>query len=106
MKVNRDRESRTIFVGPSIGASLICCIPLVCLKLLGILELSWIWILCPLWLGWAVVFLVWLWFSTISCITRSIASVALRNSAYLACLESGVEPEDNDGKDGAESNGM
>lgn len=66
------KSAKVMFVGPSIGASLICCIPLLVLKLLGIADISWILVLCPIWLGWIVVLVAWLWLSTIHIISISI----------------------------------
>ena len=72
----KDREYRQlIFVGPSLGMSILCSIPLVALKLLGVIEMSWLWATCPIWLGWVVCFLLWMWFSSLSLVCKCIKPV-------------------------------
>lgn len=71
--MNRLKEKNVpIFVGPSISSSLVCFIPLLGLKLLGILNISWWWITCPLWIGWAICFILWLWFNSLAIVARTI----------------------------------
>lgn len=31
------------------------------LKLTGVINWSWIWVLSPLWIGWIILGLIWLW---------------------------------------------
>lgn len=31
------------------------------LKLVGVINWSWIWVLSPLWIGWIILGLIWLW---------------------------------------------
>ena len=67
------KEKRAIILsGPSLGISLLCFIPLLGLKLLGILEISWWWITCPLWIGWTICFVLWLWFNSLAIVARTI----------------------------------
>lgn len=72
----KDRESRQpVFVGPSLGVSILCAIPLVALKLFGVVDISWLWATCPIWLGWVVCFLLWMWFSSLSLVCKCIKPV-------------------------------
>lgn len=71
MKLKRS-SGKTIFAGPSLGMSIICTLPLLALKLLGILDMSWIWVSCPIWFGWVVCLVLWLWFSSLNAICRAI----------------------------------
>ena len=72
----KDRESRQpVFVGPSLGMSILCAIPLVALKLLGVVELSWLWATCPIWFGWVICFLLWMWFSSLTLVCKCIKPV-------------------------------
>lgn len=31
------------------------------LKLVGVINWSWIWVFSPLWIGWIILGLIWLW---------------------------------------------
>ena len=55
--------------------SILCSIPLVALKLLGVIELSWLWTTCPIWLGWVVCFFLWMWFLSLSLVCKRIKPV-------------------------------
>lgn len=111
MKVNRDRASRTIFCWTKHWSVIALLDSIRGLEASrdsrAVPDLDIVSNLTRMGSGLlSLAFLVWLWFSTDSCVTRTIASVALKNGTYLACLESSVEPGDKDRKDGAESNGM
>lgn len=100
MKVNKNRQdSKITIVGPSIGSSLILCIPFVILKLFEIITWSWVWILTPLWIWWVLVFVAWLWISSLNVITKTIATTILKCSPIMATSveEKTKEEEDRDG---------
>lgn len=92
---SKDFKPRTAcsysFSGPSIGASIAVFLPLLALKLLGALDISWIWVTCPLWLGWVAVFSIWLWLSTVSIVCQS-----LRPPVSLESSITEKEEEKND----------
>ena len=71
----KDKKYKPIFVGPSIGMSILCTIPLVLLKLFRVFDISWIWITCPIWLGWAICFVLWLWFSSLNIVCKCIKPI-------------------------------
>ena len=90
----KDREYRQlIFVGPSLGMSILCAIPLVALKLLGVIEMSWLWAACPIWLGWVVCFLLWMWFSTLSLVCKCIKPMCIPVFVYSS---SEIEKDDKE----------
>ena len=90
----KDREYRQlIFVGPSLGMSILCSIPLVALKLLGVIELSWLWTTCPIWLGWVVCFFLWMWFSSLSLVCKCIKPVYVPVFVYPS---SEIEKDDKE----------
>ena len=103
----KDRESRqSIFVGPSLGMSILCSIPLVALKLLGVIELSWLWATCPIWFGWIVCFMLWLWFSSLNVICRAITPPIV-----IPLFLSNIEVDDaklnkEEKEEGVKENGM
>ena len=87
----KDKESRQpVFVGPSLGVSILCAIPLVALKLFGVVEMSWLWATCPIWLGWVVCFLLWMWFSSLTLVCKCI------KPAYVPVFVSSSEVEKDD----------
>lgn len=92
--VMKDSRSRSVFIGPSVGMSIVCTVPLVVLKLLGVLELSWVWILCPLWLGWALCFITWLWLSTVMLLCKCIKPVFIPVFISSDSLEDKIEAEE------------
>lgn len=93
----KDREFKPIFVGPSLGMSILCSIPLVALKLFGIFEISWIWVLCPLWFGWVVCFVIWLWFSSLSIVCKCIKPVFI--PVFIPSTNAEVEKKEEEKKD-------
>lgn len=93
----RNLESRAVFVGPSLGMSILCALPLVALKLFGVVELSWLWVSCPIWIGWAICFLVWVWFSTVSLVCRCIKPVF-----FPVFVSSSLDETEENGNDGLE----
>jgi hypothetical protein len=105
MKLKR-LSSKTIFAGPSLGMSIICTLPLIALKLLSILDISWIWISCPIWFGWIVCFALWLWFSSLNVICRAITPPIV-----IPLLLSNIEVDDaklkkEEKEEGDKENGM
>ena len=44
-----------------IGLFGICTIVFIILKLTGNIDWSWIWVLSPIWIGWIIGGLIWLW---------------------------------------------
>ena len=55
--------------------SILCSIPLVALKLLGVIELSWLWTTCPIWFGLVVCFFLWMCVSSLSLVCKCIKPV-------------------------------
>lgn len=47
----------TVQVGPGFAGTL--AIVFIVLKLLGYIAWSWLWVLCPLWIGLAIVLAIW-----------------------------------------------
>lgn len=41
----------------SIGFTSLLAILFIALKLIGIIDWPWIWVLCPIWIGWSIIFL-------------------------------------------------
>ena len=68
-------NTKAVFIGPSIGTSIICTIPLLIIKMCSLVDLSWFFVTCPLWIGFAICFLLWLWFSTLNIICKAIKPV-------------------------------
>ena len=100
----KDRESRQpVFVGPSLGVSILCAIPLVALKLLGVVEMSWLWATCPIWLGWVVCFLLWMWFSSLSLVCKCIKPVCV---PIFVPSSSEVEKDDKENEKESKEDGM
>lgn len=44
--------------GGGIGFTSLLAILFIALKLIGIIDWPWIWVLCPIWIGWAVIFIL------------------------------------------------
>ena len=91
----KDRESRQpVFVGPSLGVSILCAIPLVAPKLLEVVEMSWLWATCPIWLGWVVCFFLWMWFSSLSLVCKSLKPVYV--PVFVSSSSSEIEKDDKE----------
>lgn len=91
----KDRESRQlVFAGPSLGMSILCAIPLVALKLLEVVEMSWLWATCPIWLGWVVCFFLWMWFSSLSLVCKSLKPVYV--PVFVSSSSSEIEKDDKE----------
>lgn len=90
----KNKNSKPIFVGPSIGMSILCSIPLVAMKLLDVIDISWLWALCPLWLGWVLCFALWLWFSSLNLVCKRIKPI------YVPVfVDNSRNTEDKEGKE-------
>lgn len=86
--------------------SIICALPLLALKLLGILDMSWIWVSCPIWFGWIVCFVLWLWFSSLNTICK-----AITHPIVIPLFLSSMEVDDaklnkEEKEEGVKENGM
>lgn len=67
-----NNNSNTIFSGPSLGISFLGFLVLLVLKLANLVDISWIWVTCPLWIGSAACFVLWLWFTTLHVVVKTL----------------------------------
>ena len=86
-----EKNNSVVFVGPSLGMSILGCAVLLLLKLTNTLNIGWIWVLCPLWIGVVVCFVLWLWFMTWHVVIKTLFKPIV---VFIPLPTYGVEAED------------
>ena len=65
-----NNNSNVSFSGPSLGVSFLVFLVLLVLKMTSLVDISWIWVTCPLWIGPVVCFVLWFWFTTLHVVIK------------------------------------
>lgn len=86
-----EKNNSVVFAGPSLGMSILGCAVLLLLKLTNALNIGWIWVLCPLWIGVVVCFALWVWFMTWHVVIKTLFKPIV---VFIPMPAYGVETED------------